>query len=177
MRIIAGSLGGRLFDSPGTHKTHPMSDKLRGALFNILGDISGLNALDPFGGSGALSFEAISRGAAHVTVLDDDKTAQKTIASNIAALQLPSSIHLVRAHAGAWLRTNPDTTFDLVLCDPPYDNLQPKLLEALGLRVAGEGTLVLSYPADMPAPELPNLVNIEQRSYGDAQLVFYKPKQ
>ena len=64
MRVIAGRLGGRLFDSPHTRRTHPMSDKARGALFNMLGDIEGMHVLDPFAGTGALSFEAISRGAA-----------------------------------------------------------------------------------------------------------------
>ena len=60
MRIIAGTLGGRNFDSK-SQATHPMSEKMRGALFNVLGDIDGLKVLDCFAGSGAIGFEAISR--------------------------------------------------------------------------------------------------------------------
>ena len=72
MRIIAGYLGGRQFNSPRSNRTHPMSDKARGGLFNALGDISGLTVLDAFAGSGALSFEAISRGAESVIAVDID---------------------------------------------------------------------------------------------------------
>ena len=66
MRIIAGTLKGQQFQTPHSHKTHPMGDKIRGALFNVLGDIEGLSFLDAFSGSGALAFEAASRGAASV---------------------------------------------------------------------------------------------------------------
>ena len=67
MRIIAGSLGGRVFKAPSGHRTHPMSEKIRGAIFNALGDISDLTVLDAFTGSGALCFEAVSRGVANAT--------------------------------------------------------------------------------------------------------------
>ena len=60
MRVISGKFGGQLFDAPKGHRTHPMSEKVRGALFSVLGDISGLTVLDAFAGSGALSIEAIS---------------------------------------------------------------------------------------------------------------------
>src|SRR5438445_6894886 len=105
MRIIAGRLGGRQFASPRGHRTHPMSDKMRGALFNALGDLSGLTVLDAFAGSGALAFEAVSRGAQHVVAIDVDKSAQRTIAKNITALGLADRVKLVRASAGAWLTT------------------------------------------------------------------------
>jgi 16S rRNA (guanine966-N2)-methyltransferase len=69
MRVVAGSLKGRIFNEPSGHQTHPMSEKVRGALFNALGDIEGLSVLDAFAGSGALSFEAVSRGAKSVVRL------------------------------------------------------------------------------------------------------------
>jgi 16S rRNA (guanine966-N2)-methyltransferase len=75
MRVIAGFLGGRNFDSPGGHRTHPMSDKVRGAVFGVLGDIKGLSVLDAFAGSGALSIEAVSRGAKYAVAIDVDKRA------------------------------------------------------------------------------------------------------
>lgn len=106
MRVIAGTLGGRLFASPNGHRTHPMSDKMRGALFNILGDISGLRVLDAFAGSGALSFEAISRGAAVVVAIERDRRAQQTIVENVDSLGIADEIQVVRANAKAWLRKN-----------------------------------------------------------------------
>ncbi|HSW99138.1 MAG TPA: RsmD family RNA methyltransferase [Candidatus Saccharimonadales bacterium] len=174
MRVIAGTLGGRNFDSPGSHRTHPMSDKMRGALFNILGDVNDLVVLDAFGGSGALSFEAASRGAREVVVLDNDRQAQQTIEQNIRVLGLDGQVQLIKAAAGAWLNTTYDEQFDVVLCDPPYDDLQPALLVRLASRVIPHGVLVLSYPAGMPAPELPRLEQIKQQGYGDAQLIFYR---
>lgn len=175
MRIIAGRLGGRMFDSPGTHRTHPMSDKMRGALFNILGDLVDLNVLDAFGGSGALAFEAVSRGASAVLVLDNDKAAQKTIERNIRTLGVGGGVKLVRASAGAWLSTNEGKTFDIILCDPPYDDLQPQTLAALAQRLTPSGVLTLSYPAAVAPPVFDGLRQLKQQSYGDAQLVFYGP--
>lgn len=174
MRIIAGRFGSRMFDSPGTHHTHPMSDKMRGALFNALGDLQGLTVLDPFGGSGALSFEAISRGAASAIVLDSDKAAQRTIQQNIRTLDLAGRIKLVRAAAGAWRKTSSSPPFDIVLCDPPYNDLQPTLLTELTMCVKPGGIFVLSYPIHQAAPRFDSLEQIKQQAYGDAQLIFYR---
>lgn len=177
MRVIAGKLRGRQFDSPGTHRTHPMSDKMRGALFNVLGDIEGLTVLDAFGGSGALGFEALSRGAAKVVVIEVDRPAHRIIVKNIQALGLHLRAHSINASANAWLSTNPDTTFDIVLCDPPYNDIQPTLLNRLAECVAPGGTYVLSYPGHSKLPMFKNLTIAKQQAYGDGQLVFYKKKQ
>lgn len=174
MRIIAGKLGGRIFDSPGTFRTHPMSDKARGALFNILGDIEGLSVLDAFAGSGALSLEAISRGAASAIAIESDRQAQRVIAQNITTLGLDNQIKLIKATANAWLQTNPDAMFDIVLCDPPYNDLQISLIKRLAKAVASDGTFVLSWPGSVEPPVLNDLSQVERRSYGDAQLVFYQ---
>lgn len=173
MRVIAGALGGRLFASPRTHRTHPMSDKMRGALFNMLGDISGYAVLDAFGGTGALSFEAASRGAASVVVIEQDRSAQRVIAQNIQALGLSDTVKLIKASANAWLQTAPAQQFDLVLCDPPYDNLQPNLLARLAKR-ARAGTLVLSWPSSTEPPAFAGLELAAHRVYGDASLAFYR---
>lgn len=177
MRVIAGSLGGRQFDSPGSFKTHPMSDKMRGALFNILGDIEGLSILDCFAGSGALSFEAISRGAAHAVAIDNDRAAQKTIQANCKALGLVKSVKLIAASANAWLKTNPEAQFDIVLCDPPYTDLQPNLINRLAGTVKPGGLLVLSWPNGQEPPELSGLALLNRRSYGDGSLIFYRINQ
>jgi 16S rRNA (guanine966-N2)-methyltransferase len=174
MRIISGKLGGRSFKSPPGHRTHPMSDKARGALFSALGDISGLTVLDAFAGSGALSFEAVSRGATHAQAIDSDKNAQKTIADNIDTLDLTSSIKLIRANVSAWSDSNPDHQFDLVLCDPPYDYLQPNLLQKLVRHVEPTGMFVLSWPKGEAIPVFPGLNLLKASPQGDAVLVFYR---
>src|SRR3954471_4420017 len=98
MRIIAGNLKGREFKSPHGHRTHPMSDKMRGALFNVLGDIEGLTFLDAYAGSGALAFEAISRGAKDVVAVDKESAAQKTMSANVKDLKLDKKVKLVKAN-------------------------------------------------------------------------------
>jgi len=173
VRIIAGSLGGRTFNSPHSNRTHPMSDKIRGALFNALGDLSGLAVLDAFAGSGALSFEAISRGARTALSIESDRLAQRTIVENIKALDVQSSVKLIKASANAWLQTSEGQQFDVVLLDPPYDDVQEVLLQRLTSTVKSDGILVLSWPGDQPAPEFEGFEAIKERAYGDAQLIFY----
>lgn len=175
MRIIAGELKGQQFQAPNGHKTHPMSDKMRGALFNILGDIEGLTFLDAFSGSGALAFEAVSRGAANVIILENERTAQKSIDTNIKQLHLQKKVHLSKANAGGWSLHNMEKKFDIVLLDPPYDDLQPGLLERLIKRhVKANGLAVLSYPGKADAPLFEGAKVVEQKNYGDGQLIFYR---
>src|SRR4051812_42000237 len=114
MRVIAGGLSGRQFTSPRGRRTHPMSDKMRGALFNTLGDIGGLTILDAFAGSGAIGFEAISRGASRATAIDSDRGAQRAIAENVNKLGLGSQVKLIKTSAASWLRTTKDQ-FDVVI--------------------------------------------------------------
>jgi 16S rRNA (guanine966-N2)-methyltransferase len=175
MRIIAGKLGGRQFNSPHSNSTHPMGDKIRGALFNILGDISGLTVLDAFAGTGAVGFEALSRDAAHVVAIDSDRSAQKTIAENCKTLGLESQIQVVGTTASNWLKiTDPSHTFDLVILDPPYGLLQRETLKQLAQRVNDDGLLIVSWPIAEVPMEFCGFTHIERRTYGDAQLIFYR---
>jgi 16S rRNA (guanine966-N2)-methyltransferase len=175
MRIVAGSLGGRVFDSPRSWRTHPMSDRIRGALFNTLGDISGLTVLDVFAGSGALSFEAISRGAKQATAVDIDKTAISTVVNSANALGLSRQVKAIHAGVSSWLETSPsDQMFDIILADPPYDDLQLAVVEKLLLRLKPAGIFVLSWPCKAKAPDFKGLGLVQQNNYGDSQLVFYK---
>jgi 16S rRNA (guanine966-N2)-methyltransferase len=173
MRVIAGKLGGRNFLSPHTHRTRPMSDKVRGALFNSLGDISGLNVLDAFTGSGALAYEAISRGADNVVAIDMDKNAQDAILKNIRSLNLSAHLKLVKANAGSWLKTT-DQLFDIVLCDPPYDDIQPILIIRLAQRLKPNGILVLSLPSNTKLNLGDEFTHLQEKKYGDASLIFYR---
>ncbi|HUD10113.1 MAG TPA: RsmD family RNA methyltransferase [Candidatus Saccharimonadales bacterium] len=174
MRIIAGRLGGRSFDSPHGHRTHPMSDRVRGGLFNSLGDINGLTVLDAFAGSGALSFEALSRGAQSAIAIDIDKKAHDTIKKNASSLGLNHQIKITRANASGWSDNNPDQTFDIVIAAPPYDDLQFQLVEKLARHVGPDGLLVLDWPGAQAVPAFENFYEVAQRRYGDAQLIFYK---
>lgn len=173
MRVIAGSLGGRTFDSPHQHRTHPMSERMRGALFNSLGDIAGQTVLDAFAGSGALSYEAISRGAAQATAVDADKAAVATMQKNRISLGLGSRLQVTRASITSWLNTT-QTDYDIVLADPPYNDIQLPLLEELTTRVRVNGLFVLSWPGGMSVPTFAGLEQLSHKQYGDSELVFYR---
>jgi 16S rRNA (guanine966-N2)-methyltransferase len=176
MRIVAGSLKGRIFGQPHGHHTHPMAEKVRGALFNTLGDIEGLTILDAFTGSGALCFEAISRGAKNAVAIERDPAVQKVVKQSIAELGLEKQMHIVRASAGGWSDNNPDGQFDIVILAPPYDDLQPNLLQKLTRHIKKGGILVLDYPGKQEPPNFENLQELRKKDYGDAQLVFYRKK-
>ncbi len=174
MRIIAGQLGGRTFDSPPGHRTHPMSEKARGAIFNALGDITGLTVLDAFAGSGALSFEAISRGAASAVAIDVDKYAYETLQSNIEALDLKEQVIVLRKNIAGWSRNNQHKQFDIVLVDPPYTDIRPDVIARLAVHTVPNGIFVLSWPGREPVRPIANTEIVSQKDYGDIQLVFYR---
>jgi 16S rRNA (guanine966-N2)-methyltransferase len=174
MRIIAGKLGGRQFDSPKNTRTHPMSDKMRGALFNTLGDIVGLTVLDAFAGSGALGLEALSRGASQATFIEQATAAQQTIARNIAALNLQEQTELCNVSVSTWIKANPSRTFDILLCDPPYDDIQQPMIEQLTNHVTVNGLFIVSWPGSLDPPTFATIKQLSQKKYGDGQLVFYR---
>lgn len=172
MRVIAGRLKGRQFQSPGGHRTHPMSEKMRGALFNMLGDIDGLTVLDAFAGSGALGFEAISRGAASVLTVDDDRSAQKIIEANILSLQV-HRVRLIKGNVGSWSNKNREAVFDIIVADPPYDKPNEDLLEKLLRHLKPKGILALSWPEEYEMPRLKGVELVQNKTYGNARLLFY----
>ncbi len=174
MRIIAGSLKGRAVASPRGSRTHPMSERTRGGLFNALGYISRLSVLDAFAGSGALGFEALSRGATRVVFIEKDRAAQQALASNARALGVTGKSKLIKASAGAWLKTAKTGEFDVLLADPPYDDIQPTLLNRLAGRVRLGGTIVCSLPPKTAGLFLNNCQLLISKSYGDATLTFYR---
>ena len=175
MRVIAGELGGRLFEAPQGNTTHPMAERVRGALFNSLGDLEGKTVLDAFAGTGALGFEALSRGAARVVMIEKDRRAQQTIAKNIEALGVGDRAILVRAGAHTWSEAHTDQQFDIVLCDPPYDKMQLSTVSDLVRHVNKNGLMVLSYPGRESAPTVNGVVVVDKsKSYGDAALAYYR---
>jgi 16S rRNA (guanine966-N2)-methyltransferase len=175
MRIISGTLKGRIFQEPHGHRTHPMSDKVRGALFNTLGDIEGLTFLDAFAGSGALSFEAASRGAKNVIAIDKDRAAHAVTERNVKELALQKIVHVTKANTGGWSIHNMEKKFDIVILDPPYDDMQLNLLERLISRHVKKGALaVLSCSGKEAFPVFEETKVVANKDYGDAQLVFYR---
>ena len=175
MRIIAGTLGGRMIHEPHGHKTHPMSEKIRGALFNVLGDIEGLTVLDAFAGSGAIAIEAISRGAKFVVAVDKDRAAHDVLDKNVQELGIREILDPVRANVGGWSIHNMERKFDIVVLDPPYDQIKTPLLQTLVSRHAKKGGVIaLSFPGHADPPEFERTELISQKNYSDAQLVFYR---
>lgn len=174
LRVIAGELGGRQFSAPSGHKTHPMSEKIRGAIFNMLGDVDELTVLDAFGGSGALGFEAISRGAKACTIIELDHGAMRTIKENVILLGVEQRIIPVQANIKGWSNNNTDKKFDIVICDPPYDAVLAQVIEKLSRHVLPGGSLVLSWPSSEPVPELEGMNVLRHKTYGNATLVFYR---
>lgn len=176
MRVIAGKLGGRLFEAPKGEQTHPMSDRARGGLFASLGDIEGLTVLDAFGGSGALSFEAISRGAKSAVAIEVDFGSIRIIKKNVKALKLENEVKIVKANCAVWSDRNQDKQFDIVIAAPPYGDLQLKILQKLVKHVRPGGLYILDWPAKLKAPEFQLLEMLKTKTYSSAQIVFYRKK-
>ncbi len=174
MRIIAGRFGGRIIKSPSGHRTHPMSEKARGGIFNSLGNIGGYTALDAFAGSGACGFEALSRGAKHVQMCDYDKNAFKALEENKALLKLTDEeCDVSRTYVKSWINRH-NTQFDLVICDPPYDDLQAPTIEKLAGSVKPGGYMILSWPKLADAMTFKELMQESRSDYGDAIIYFFK---
>lgn len=137
MRIIAGSLKGRLLLAPPGRLTRPTADRAREALFNLLThgaferkELAGARVLDAFAGAGTLGFEALSRGAAHVTFIENWRGAAKTIENNAKKMGVEASVKVLTADATrAPAATVP---VDIALLDPPYgEGLIPLALASL----------------------------------------------
>ena len=121
MRIIAGDWRGRRLEAPPGRATRPTADRVRETLFSMLasrlGSFDDLRVADLFAGSGALGFEALSRGAAHATFVESDPVAEATIRRNADTLGAPGRIQILGGSALVLGRYGP---FDLVFADPPY---------------------------------------------------------
>jgi 16S rRNA (guanine966-N2)-methyltransferase len=172
MRVVAGELRGRRLDAPG-RGTRPTADRVREALFSIIGDVRGLRVLDLYAGSGALGIEALSRGAADAVFVDSGARAVAAIRRNLERLDLHAKVH--RRDVLAFLRDPGGADrFDLVFCDPPYD-LAPRvgapLAERLPHLIAEDARIVTE--SDKRAPlELPFKV-VRTRTYGDTRIAVH----
>lgn len=177
LRIIAGLYGGRNIKAPDTVATHPMSERVRNALFNIVSDeVKGADILDVFAGSGAVGIEALSRGAAHATFVERDRHASNAIESNATLLGADAQSTFVHSNVEPWISMC-KKQFDIIFVDPPYEDMQFSTVERLMGLLKPNGLMVLSYPGRGEAPTGTNgVVVVDNRSYGTAALTFYRQK-
>ena len=180
MRISAGEHRGRRLQSPKGTKTRPTSDLLRQALFNVLGArIQGARVLDLFAGTGAIGLEALSRGAASVTVVEADRRAVASLQANLAALKLTERARVVVADVlPALTRLQAaGETFDCIFLDPPYaSDLATRCIETLadGRLLSDNGALVTQAFHKTALPErIGVLRRAWRRRYGESSLTLY----
>ncbi|HEX4187627.1 MAG TPA: 16S rRNA (guanine(966)-N(2))-methyltransferase RsmD [Solirubrobacteraceae bacterium] len=176
--MIAGRLGGRRLKAPRGRSTRPTSDRVREALFSMLGPIDGARVLDLFAGSGALGIEALSRGAASVVFAERDAGAAAALQANLTSLAIgPPEVELRRGDALRALQSARERgeTYDLVFIDPPYRRapdwgpelsalLPPLLAPAARVVVESDHRLQLELDIDV---EL-------QRRYGDTSITIHR---
>jgi 16S rRNA (guanine966-N2)-methyltransferase len=177
VRVIGGELRGRRLSAPAGDVVRPTSDRVREAVFDILfslGGVDGLQVADLFAGSGAMGIEALSRGAASVTFVDDSAVALAAVRANLESVGRPDAERdgdatVIRADVSSWAATTA-SRYDLVLCDPPYGYDQ---WETLIARLPGD-LAVLESGAALAAP--PNWGVIKTKRYGGTIVTVARPE-
>jgi 16S rRNA (guanine966-N2)-methyltransferase len=177
MRITGGIGKGRRLKVPKGSRVRPTSDKVKQALFNILGDqIDNAVFLDLFAGAGGIGIEALSRGAARVTFVDASRESLQSIKQNIEQMGFGERAEIVQAKAETFLK-KASGPYDIVFLDPPYaDELSPllELIAGSGL-VKQDAIVIAEHFKKQPSPEHAGLLTLyRQAKYGDTILAFYK---
>jgi 16S rRNA (guanine966-N2)-methyltransferase len=182
MRVIAGALRSRPLKAPPGDETRPTGARVREALFSILGDVSEHKVLDLYAGSGALGIEALSRGASAAVFVEASRPALICLRDNLTTLGLTRvATTLGRRAEGAELELGRHGPFDLVLCDPPWRDVEAavtvlsKLCRA-GLFAPGS-RIVLEHAAKQPPPAVEaGLLRIfDERRWGDTAVTLFEP--
>jgi len=181
MRVISGSAKGvRLASVPGK-STRPITDRVKEALFNILGhDIVGQSILDLFGGTGAVGIEALSRGAEHAVLLDINYRAIRVIQENLKLTNLAEYATVLKKDAFTFIREETHHKFDLIYIAPPqYKGMWLKtmrLLDEYPRLIRDEGLVIIQiHPKEfVESYAYTNLTPFDQRKYGDTLLVFFE---
>jgi 16S rRNA (guanine966-N2)-methyltransferase len=176
MRVIGGQHGGRTLVAPRGRGTRPTSDRVREALFSILGPLDGARVLDLFAGSGALAIEALSRGAAQATLVDSSRASVASIRRNLAALGLTAEVVPGTARAFLGRARDDARQYDLIFLDPPY-RMASELAAALSSALApllAPGARVIA-ESDRRAPLDLAITPLDERRYGDTLIRIYGP--
>jgi len=181
MRIIAGTERGRRIEAPEGRITRPTLDRVRENLFNMLqGQVTGARVLDLFSGSGALSLEALSRGAAFAVLADRDRRATQCQRRNVESLRYADRTRIL---SGDWrdivrTLTAEGETFDLVFLDPPYEmtDLRP-VLDALRGVITGRTLVVLEHEARRETLVPDDFVLQKERGWGFCAVRFYRLRE
>ncbi|MFZ9596355.1 MAG: 16S rRNA (guanine(966)-N(2))-methyltransferase RsmD [Bdellovibrionia bacterium] len=183
LRITGGQFRGRMIQTPAQDHTRPTQARLREAWFNSLGPyLQGARVLDLFAGSGALGFEALSRGASHVVCVENSKPALRVIHQNIQALALGSQIEVFGLSVTLALsHLKKKGPFDLIFADPPYaEGWEMKMLEQWpwGELLASDGRFCLEWGVQKSqVSQLPDCVSglkkVREKHYGDTMLSTY----
>ncbi len=184
MRVVAGEYGGRRLKAVPGMKTRPTTDKVKEAMFNIIGPyLEGGQVLDLFAGSGGLSIEAVSRGAEHATLVDRQYQAIKTIHENLSVTKEEDKFTVLKGDAYKMLNklAKQEQGFDYVFLDPPYKKQQIlELMEQLKkLGLLNTDALIIcetDQVADLPE-ELADFELIKKADYGITELTFYRYKE
>ena len=184
LRLTGGVFRGRMIETPKSHKTRPTSSMLRQALFNSLQTlISEAKVVDLFAGSGALGFEALSRGAAHVHFIENNKAALASLKKNVQSLDVRGSVQVIDARVEDSVKelilSGP---FDLVLADPPYaGGFELPLIHEWPWNqlLTPGGRFCLEWgPLKSGTHSLPDqtefLVKVREKNYGDSRLTTYE---
>ena len=176
MRIIAGAFKGRTLETPDWDGLRPTSDKLRETLFNILAPrIAGARVLDGYAGTGAVGIEALSRGAAHVTFIEQDRRAAALIAANLEKCRITDGYAIIGTSVLQGVeRLRGEPAFDVILLDPPYASDIQDVLQQLGEIVKPDGVVVLEHARKSTPPVAPGrLTRVREVRSGDSALTFY----
>lgn len=178
-RIIGGKARGlRLHAVPGTG-TRPITDRVKEALFNILGqDVQNASLLDLFGGTGSVGIEALSRGASFVRFLDNNHGAVKTIKTNLQHTRLAEGGEVLLTDALSYLRSPADRPFEYIYVAPPqYKDIWKSTLQILDDNLqwlSEDGWIIVQIdPKEYERIKWNNFVEFDQRRYGSTLLVFY----
>ena len=188
MRIVGGQFRGRTLQAPPGSGTRPTGDRARQALFNVLEHagwspgLRGLRVVDLFAGSGALGFEALSRGAAACLFVESDGRARAVIDANAAALGVGARVRMDRRNATDLGLRPPGAgpAYDLAFLDPPYGKgLGERALESLadGGWVGPGALAVWERGADEPAVAVPGWTPLDERRYGAARVAFLRAEE
>ena len=178
MRVVSGNYGGRPLKTLAGKTTRPTTDKVKGAIFNMIGPyFEGGRVLDLFAGSGSLAIEAISRGMDHAILVEKDRAAQQVILENIKMTKEHEKFQLLKMSAERVL-SNVSETFDLVLLDPPYAKEQiVENLELLQDKKRLTENVIVVCETDKEV-ELPNQIGklelTRQKTYGISKISIYE---